>query len=148
MDASYCLIPAVQDSPALRRAQASCLSDGWDVFTHFDPTRRGEQAAREAAFDTWALFDPVQFIRYLDDDDLLLPHRQQVQEVFRADPTVDVVYLDYLTRVPGEADRTTGFTGVAAEAIMTVHPWVWVARKSAGTTGWVVGCSSGSSGLG
>ena len=122
------MIPYVKESDSLTAAILSASKDGWNVETFHDSRRAGQNKSREALLNRAYIDDSIKFIRYLDDDDLLLPHMAQVAEVFK-DLSVEVVYTNAVIAMPSGTKHELTYTGNPFDDTMQVHPWIWVARK-------------------
>ena len=125
-----CLIPTTRPS-AVGDAVRSAEADGWEVVVLEDVDREGVSVMRERLLD--AIQDPGTLVRYCDDDDELLPHREAVLSVFEGSPGTDVAYTEHLTASrlqPGRAFKSHLAGNPRADALR-VHPWSWVARIDA-----------------
>ena len=110
-------------------AVASARNDGWEPIVLEDVERRGAVTSRNTLLD---LVDPEgpTLIRYMDDDDELLPHRQVVIDAFKMDQSLDIVYTDNVVssmRSPG-AYVMNHLWGDPVRDLLRVNPWTWVAR--------------------
>ena len=130
MAAYACLVPYTRPK-TLQVAVDSARLDGWDVLTMQDRNRDGVNKIREALLARAFADETIEFIRYLDDDDRLLPHLGQVKKVFEENPKVDIVYLDAVLNMPSGIQHDVNYSGDPLEDAMRVHPWSWVARVSA-----------------
>jgi hypothetical protein len=88
---AVCLIPSIRPDK-LPTAVESAKSDGWDVLVAEDKNREGVCILRNRLLQQ-ALQEGYDLIRYLDDDDILLPHLATVTHLFERGS--DVVYTDY-----------------------------------------------------
>ena len=126
-----CLIPSIRDSATLANAVTSAEQDGWKTEVCFDPRRFGASKTREALLNRSFVNPEIQFLRYLDDDDLLLPHREAIQQAFDSDPSVELIYTDAIMNMPSGVQHRLSHTGDPYEDVLQVHPWSWVIRTSA-----------------
>ena len=78
---NFCLIPITREESA-KQAILSAEQDGWKVRTINDLNREGANTIRERLLDL-ALSEKATLIRYLDDDDLLLPHLKEIKIIFQ-----------------------------------------------------------------
>jgi hypothetical protein len=120
-----CLIPFTRN--CVSNAVKSADDDGWKTLA-LSGKEWGVHKTREALLNR-AFADPeVKFIRYLDDDDILLPHLAEVKTAFK-NPEIDLVYLDYRLNLPSKNQISVSYKGDPLQDCMQIHPWSWVARK-------------------
>lgn len=123
-----CLIPTTRPK-AVKLAVKAAKADGWKTVVLADTDHEGPGVTREKLL---AGLKGDVLVRYCDDDDTLLPHREAALKVF-TETAVDVVYFNHetsSTQVPGTY-LTNPFTGDPRKDARLVHPWSWVARLSA-----------------
>ena len=72
--------------------------------------------------------EDIKYIRYLDDDDLLLPHQAQIAKVFEEHPEVDIIYTNYNMSMPSGVVHPVSHIGNPIDDLMNLHPWSWVAN--------------------
>ena len=120
-----CLIPITRSSisnVAIRSAE----SDGWKVYYLEDLKKEGPNIIRERLLDI-ALKDNVDYIRYLDDDDILLPHKDQIQ--FNDN---DCIYMRHITfDIHRNTYELAENSGDPLKDAYNIPPWGWVATASA-----------------
>lgn len=123
-----CLIPYHREDK-IQNAIQSAEQDGWIVETIKDRDRVGQSKMREALLNR-AFADPkIKYIRYLDDDDTLLPHLEHVSEVFNRYPLLDVIYTNYEILLPDGRLLNSKYSGYPNEDLLMIHPWSWIAKK-------------------
>ena len=105
-----CLIPYYR-LDKVQVAINSAVKDGWQVEAMQDKEFHGVCKIREALLNRTFVDKDIKFIRYLDDDDILLPHRKKVLEIFNANPKVDIVYMNYLAIMPNKTKHNIKFSG-------------------------------------
>ena len=114
--------------PVTRNADVAIKSveaDGWTVLSKVDSEKVGANVIRK---ELLASATEATYIRLADDDDIMLPNRE---EAIAALVDCDVVYFDYLLTDDG-VDRKIRYTGdLRIDCLNTVPPWSWVAKKSA-----------------
>lgn len=125
-----CLIP-YHRTDTINDAIMSAKSDGWYVEIKEDKQFHGVCKMREALLNDAFVNPETKFIRYLDDDDILLPHRDKIKEVFDTNPNVQIVYMDYVMKMPSGNELHIKYTGNPIEDCIPIHPWSWVARVEA-----------------
>jgi hypothetical protein len=109
----------------------SAEADGWYVESKEDTQFHGVCKIREALLNDAFVNPETKFIRYLDDDDILLPHRDKIKEVFDANPDVHIIYMDYIMTTPSGITHNIKYSGNPIEDCLQIHPWSWVARVEA-----------------
>jgi hypothetical protein len=119
-----CLIPSIRDS------KASAEADGWRTDILVDDRDWGPSRIRESLLNRVFADPSIKFLRYLDDDDLLLPHQEIVQQFFESNPTVDLVYTDAVMNMPSGVQHRLTYSGDPYEDLMLVHPWSWIIRTN------------------
>ena len=124
---SVCLIPYHRLN-TVSKAIESATKDGWIVETMQDKEFHGVCKMREALLNRAFINKEVKFIRYLDDDDILLPHREKIEEIFNSHPEVHIIYTDYIAKLPSGTIHHLKFTGNPKEDCIAIHPWSWIAR--------------------
>ena len=124
-----CLIPSTRDLATVTFADDSACADGWEVMILADVNGHGVHKMRESLLARAMARPATQFIRYLDDDDTLLPHLEAVREAFE-DPKVGIVYTDAVLKLPSGDTHEIRYTGDPRGDLMDIHPWSWVARAS------------------
>lgn len=120
---NFCLIPITREESA-KQAILSAEQDGWKVRTINDLNREGANTIRERLLDL-ALSEKATLIRYLDDDDLLLPHLKEIKIIFQNNPELDIIYTNY--SIYKEQFKLTG--NLLIDTIQ-IAPWSWIARAS------------------
>ena len=125
-----CLIP-YHRTDKIQTAIDSAESDGWFVESYHDKNLAGVCKIRELLMSRAFVNKDTQFIRYLDDDDVLLPHREELIKAFYNNPTVDIIYCDYLMNMPSGAQHHIKYTGNPSDDCLPIHPWAWIARVEA-----------------
>lgn len=118
-----CLIPSTRPH-TLPRAVKSARDDGWHVLVIEDTEREGVCLTRnrllQQAFD--AGYD---IVRYLDDDDIILPHLERILPFFEAGS--DVVYTDYRLLKDG----------ISKPKVMFANPATCVTSLPVDCCGWI-----------
>jgi hypothetical protein len=122
-----CLIPSTRPD-LLPDAVASAEADGWDVIVETDPNRTGASATRNRLLDR-AFQEGYDLIRYSDDDDILLPHREAILPLF-AEGT-DVVYTDYRLIEHGHPRSMAMFSNPRWAILNPPDCWGWIATADA-----------------
>ena len=125
-----CLIP-YHRLDKVQIAIDSARSDGWHVETMKDKEFHGACKIREALLNRTFIDKNIKFIRYLDDDDILLPHQDKILEVFNNNPNVHIIYMDYIAILPSGTVHHIKYTGNPIEDCFAIHPWAWIARVEA-----------------
>ena len=124
---SVCLIPYIKPD-LLPQAVASAEADGWDVLTQEDPNREGASATRNKLL-TRALEAGYELIRYADDDDIVLPHRERILPAFEAG--ADVVYTNYVMVEQGLPRLMAMFANPRWAITNPPDCWGWIATADA-----------------
>ena len=115
---NVCLMPITNPGVA-NRAIKSAESDGWKVITLEDKNKEGASVTREKLLNI-ALKENVDIIRYLDDDDTLLPHLKNID--FGDE---DIIYTDNYCN-----DYLNKLSGNPKVDILKISPWSWIAKAS------------------
>jgi hypothetical protein len=115
----------------LSTAVDSAEKDGWKVETIQDKTYSGVCKMREALLNRAFADKDIKYIRYLDDDDIILPHRSKVEAVFDSNPDVHIIYTDYVMNLPSDNKVSIKYSGNPVEDCIPIHPWSWIARVEA-----------------
>ena len=127
-DKTYtCLIPYYRLN-TVQKAITSALDDGWYVESMMDSKQDGVHKIREALLNRAFVSPETKFVRYLDDDDVLLPHKAKIKDIFNTNPNIDIVYTDYILKTPLGFTHHPKQSGDIIKDCMTIHPWSWVAR--------------------
>jgi len=115
-----CLIPTI-NRPSLINSKVSALHDGWKVITQNG--YNNVNIAREILFEK-AINSNADIIRYCDDDDLILPHKQ---EILSEISNCDIIYTNILIC---NKNITKGFklTGNPYKDKYNIFPVSWIAR--------------------
>jgi hypothetical protein len=131
MDKTFtCLIP-YHRTDTIQEAIESAESDGWYVETKQDTRFAGVCKMREALLNDAFVNPDTRFIRYLDDDDIILPHKHVIARAFDSNPDVHIIYTDYLMNMPSGNQLHVNYTGNPIEDCIPIHPWSWIARVEA-----------------
>ena len=125
-----CLIPYYR-LDKVQIAIDSARSDGWHVETMQDKEFHGACKTREALLNRTFIDKNIKFIRYLDDDDILLPHKDKILEVFNNNPKIDIIYTNYIMKTPAGAQHHIKYSGDPIKDCFNIHPWSWIARIEA-----------------
>lgn len=132
MDTSFCcLITATEHSPILDTAIESCKKDSWVYDVYIDSNFNGPHKTREALLNRTYSDPKIHYIRYLDYDDILLPHQYEIKQAFNQFPDIDIIYTNAVMNMPSGVKHDIIFTGDPIKDIMAIHPWAWVAKKEA-----------------
>ena len=125
-----CIMPVTR-LELFRDAIEAIENDGWKVLYEIDNKRTGTNGASAIRNKLLSqIINDATYIRFADDDDLMLPNRELAIETLIKNPDIDIVYFDYLL-TENDTDRVVKFTGdLQKDAIMTIPPWGWVARAS------------------
>ena len=125
-----CLIPYYRLNK-VQNAIKSATDDGWIVESMEDKEFHGVNKIREALLNRAFINKDIEYIRYLDDDDLLLPHLNLIKPIFEANPDIDLIYTSYIMNTPMGARHHITFSGDPLNDCISVHPWSWIARVEA-----------------
>jgi hypothetical protein len=101
-----------------------CTADGWRVLNMMDQLRIGPQAMRNILL-TKAIKAGALYVRFVDDDDRLLPHRELAEKALE---TADVVYFNHEHIWNGQRTPFKFSGDPRADLIHSPAPWCWVAR--------------------
>jgi hypothetical protein len=104
----------------------SILADGWDLIIEPDSEREGVNKTRNKLFEK-AINAGAEFIRFADDDDIVLPHRQIALNEL-TNPNIDVVYFDYLYDNKGQVNRYEFSGDLLQDASYSPPPWTFVVK--------------------
>jgi hypothetical protein len=124
-----CLIPYTRRDK-VPDAIKSANDDNWYVEILADSNQDGVHKIRETLLNRALASPDIKFIRYLDDDDILLPHREAIKEVFNKNPEIDIVYTNYIIKTP-YATHYPKYSGNSLEDAILIHPWSWIAKADA-----------------
>ena len=91
-----------------------------------DRDRVGQNKIREALLNRAFASSDIKYIRYLDDDDTLLPHLEQVKAAFESDPSIDVIYTHHEVALPDGRLLNSQYSGYEREDLLLIHPWSWI----------------------
>jgi hypothetical protein len=119
---NICLIPFTR-LHTVQTAIDSAENNKWNVITLHDKDLKGMNVSREQLLNT-AFTTEAKLIRYLDDDDILLPHLEQVQNIFEQYKSIDIVYTNFIINT--DLIKLTGDPKKDAE---NTAPWMWIAKK-------------------
>lgn len=119
---NICLIPVTRPSIA-NNAIKSAESDGWSVITLEDKEKNGPHIIREKLLNI-ALKEKASIIRYMDDDDILLPHLQKLN--FENN---DIIYIDHKI-VNNKNSEIIILSGNPECDALSIHPWSWIAKAN------------------
>lgn len=132
MNTSFCcLITATKPSSLLDAAIDSCKKDSWLYDIYIDSAFNGPHKSREALLNKTYSDSKIQYIRYLDYDDTLLPHQYEMERIFSQFPDTDIIYTNAIMKMPSGISHIINYTGDPATDILAIHPWSWVAKKEA-----------------
>lgn len=122
-----CLIPATRPE-TIAAAEASAKADGWEVLVKWDREHRGVSATRNALFEQ-ARDEGFEVVRYVDDDDVVLPHREQAIAALQGE--TDLVYHDFIE--VREGTQTPIYTPRKPAGAIFSPPdaWGWAAKVDA-----------------
>jgi glycosyltransferase involved in cell wall biosynthesis len=125
-----CLVPFYR-LDTVSKAIDSAINDGWKVETMEDKNYYGVCKMREALLNRAFVNKDIKFVRYLDDDDVLLPHLDLIKSVFDSNPDIDLIYTDYVVNTSVKKQHHITFLGDPLKDCISVHPWSWIARVEA-----------------
>jgi len=123
-----CLIPYTRPDVVQTSIDAA-KADGYTVLTYQDVNLNGANKSREVLLNRAFADESITHIRYADDDDILLPHLEVINEAFSSDPSLDVIYCDANMVMPSGIVHPLKYSGNPLNDTMNVHPWVWIAKK-------------------
>lgn len=103
--------------------------DGWGFLYEIDYLKQGPNKIRNSLLNK-AIILGATYVRFSDDDDLIMPHRERVCEVL-SNPDIDVVYLDFIFD-KNNKQCINPFTGDLYNDVMRCPgPWSFVAKVEA-----------------
>jgi hypothetical protein len=128
MKTNFCLIPTT-GRETLRRAFESAYE--WETLTRTDSERRGAGWTRNRLVES-ALKAGAEYIRFADDDDIVVGGNSKMLLEPFADPGIDLVAFDavFLCRA-GQSPLIRPSGDPAVMLKRAAYPWNFVARASA-----------------
>ena len=121
-----CLIPVTRKDLA-QTAVEHAEADGWTVFQEHDSERIGVNPMRNALLKT-ALDAGADYIRWADDDDIIMPHREAAVAALQ---DTDVAYFDFYYSRYGQTAPYRFSGDIKSDAMDLPAPWAFVARADA-----------------
>ena len=120
MSKCVCIVPVTRID-SFNPAAQSIFNDDWTLSYEIDRDRVGANIIRNKLLSQAIDAD---YIRFADDDDLVLPHREiAIKEL----EDCDVVYFDYILN-----NSKCNFTGsLMTDAFISPAPWAFVAKATA-----------------
>jgi hypothetical protein len=99
---------------------SSITADGWEILSEVDTDRKGANVTRASLLQK-ALAQGTDYIRFADDDDIMLPNSAvAIKEL----TDCDVVYFDY--QVNGVPFQFSG--DIVTDLMHGIGPWAFVAN--------------------
>jgi glycosyltransferase involved in cell wall biosynthesis len=124
----FCLI-ASTNRPTLQRTIDSAY--GWEVRVRLDPDRRGAGWSRNRLFES-ALESGAEYVRFADDDDLVVGENQSLLLAPFDDVSVDLVAFDaVIVTKSGLSPLNRPTPDPTTLLRKSAYPWNFVARTSA-----------------
>ena len=121
-----CIIPVTREY-LLPDLLGKINRDGWKTLYRVDKLHNVNNLRNELISEA---IESTEFIRVADDDDMLLPHRKEALASFE-DPSIDIVYFDYLYQEKGGAIQPIRLSGnVKKDMALSPGPWIFVMRAS------------------
>jgi hypothetical protein len=118
---TYCLIPVIRPH-LVGNAIKSAVDNDFSVIAEID-YKEDVNKTRTSLLQQALCRDDCTHIRFLDDDDTLLPHNEFIND------KADIFYFNFI--INSGIKLEINYTGVPYYdgKIIGVHPWVWVAKK-------------------
>jgi hypothetical protein len=115
---NLCLIPCTRPDK-INKAVKSAEQDGWNTIVIEDFDHNGMNVTREKLLDK-AFNLNSSYIRFLDDDDILLPHLNEIKSNFQ---DIDIIYTNYFIN-----DKQISLSGHSFNDTLSMVSCNWIAK--------------------